>query len=548
MISCLLIHVSRNQLGAPIRTESTIFGESIQIGRAAACKIHLQDHRVNLHHATLRQSDDGALYIESEGDATLKIDGFVEQSASLQPGMRIEIGPYLLLVEQGSTGARISMSVEEVRLTSWKGDTQENRIDPVTLSALGVRKRRLGYGLAAVISLLYLLLPMLPAISSALDAWQSSLPLTLTGSWSPGPMSSGHAVFGEKCSVCHRQAFRAVSDDVCTGCHKKVGRHLTDDVRHAGLFKDVRCADCHADHKGATGLMQHDSSLCVSCHAEIKVRDPKADIANVHDFPGGHPQFRLTLRDSKDGHSVIRVLKNKSDGIIDKPGLKFSHKVHLDKEGISTPQGDTVMVCHDCHRSDKAGIYFEPIEIKKSCQQSGCHGLEFAEPVEGVVPHGSERIVMERLRGYFAKWLADAPENMTGCSLKGEGSSARRTLDCADELAKENAGSSLFGKDGQCAECHEIGVSDDESVPWKVVSPNINPDWYSKSVFPHARHAATQCGACHDKTNSKTSADIAMPNIEKCRECHVDHRPEKGKVSSNCFSCHQFHGGGDAAK
>lgn len=549
MIFCLLIRVSRNQQGVPIRKESTVAGESIQIGRGAACKIRLFDHRVALHHATLRQSKDGELYIEAEGEASLKINGVVEQNASLPPGARVEIGPYLLVVDPASNGPYISLSVEAIPLPSVQGEKKARRAGPLTLSDLGMSKRKLSFGLAVCILFLFLLLPLLPGVSSELDKWQSSLPVTLTDSWSPGPLSGGHGVFGAKCSSCHQRAFRAISDDACTACHKKVGKHLTDDALHASLFKDVRCTECHVDHKGAAGLTRHDSSRCVACHGDIKSRSAKTTVANVHEFSTDHPPFRITVQNGKDGRPVIRALQNQKGKALEQPGLKFSHQVHLDKNGVSSPEGDTVMSCHDCHRPDEPGIHFEPMTMKKTCQQSGCHGLDFTAPVEGMVPHGSEREVMNRMRSYYAKWLVSAPENMAECGHNGSPeNSPQRTLACAAELAQRNAAASLFSKNAGCAECHEIAASDDSEVPWKVTPVRLNRNWHAKSVFSHAKHDTTDCTACHDKTNSKTSADIAMPTIEKCRECHVGDQPVKGKVRSTCDSCHRFHGGGDAVK
>ena len=44
---------------------------------------------------------------------------------------------------------------------------------------------------------------------------------------------------------------------------------------------------------------------------------------------------------------------------------------------------------------------------------------------------------------------------------------------------------------------------------------------------------------------SKKASDIAMPDIAKCRECHVGARPVLKKVTSDCATCHNFHAGRD---
>lgn len=545
MISCLLIQVSRNPQGLPVRKESIITGESIQIGRSAPCRIHLLDHRVNLLHATIKRSEDGTLYIEGEKDATITINGFIEQSAALSPGTRVEIGPYLLVAESVPDGHDIALSVEMTQPLPVPDTAKVYRTAPVTLADLRLSKRKLGFVLAACILFVFLVLPLLPSASSAFDKWQAALPVTLTESWNPGPLAGGHSVFGAKCSICHQRAFQAVSDDACTGCHKQVARHLTKNDLHASVFKNVRCTVCHMDHREKSGLLLHGSSGCVACHGNIK--DKKADtvLANVHDFGADHPPFHITLQ---DGKNVTRVRQDEKGKMIEKSRLKYSHQVHLDKKGVSSPQGDTVMVCRDCHQVDEAGTHFAPMTMQKTCQQSRCHELYFTEPVEGVVPHGSEREVMNKLREFYAKWLADSPsKNMAACAQANTaGNIAKRTLECANDLAQKYAAATLFKESGEnleCGVCHEIEPTGKDDISWKIMPLQINRDWQPGAVFSHSKHDTIDCTECHDKMNSKVSADIAMPAIEKCRECHIGSRPAKGKIRSACDSCHRFHQG-----
>lgn len=543
MISCLLIQVLRSPQGLPVFKESVITGESIQIGRGAACKIHLLDHRVSLLHATVRRSEDGTLYIEGEKDVTININGFIEQTSALSSGTRVEIGPYLLVVEPASGGHDFVLLVEMTQPLLEQDTAKACRTAPVTLAALGLSKRKLGFGLATGVLFLFLLLPMLPSVSTTFDKWQSTLPVTLTESWNPGPLSGGHSMFGSKCSVCHQRTFRAVSDNVCVECHKQVKQHLVKNDVHADAMNSMHCTGCHPDHNGVKGLLRHDSSQCTVCHDDIKAKKATTKLANIHDFGTDHPPFRITLQ---DGKNAVRVRQDEKEKLVEKSGLKYSHQVHLDKKGISSPQGDTIMACQDCHKVDETGAHFASMTMQKTCQQSRCHTLNFTEPVEGDVPHGSEREVMNTLREYYAKHLIDSPaEDAAACTLlRGAGNVAKRTLECANDLARKYAAATLFRKDGknlECGECHEIEPGGDNDVPWKVASLHINRDYQPGAVFAHAKHDTVSCTECHDKMNSKISADIAMPTIEKCRECHAGKRPAKGKIRSDCDSCHQFH-------
>jgi len=527
MISCLLIHVTRNSQGLPISKNSVISGEILQIGRGAACKIHLQDHRISLLHATILRSEEGGLYIDAEHNVTLKVDGFITLSADLVPGTLLEVGPYSLIVEPETEHHEITLSLELIHPLP---AVMQGHV-PVNLAALGWSKRKFGFGMAAIILFLFMLLPLLPAASNALDKWQSGLPVTMTDSWSPGPLSGGHELFASKCSTCHQRAFKSVTDEICTGCHARVSRHLTKADLEVQAFGGMHCTNCHIDHKGREELVLHDSSKCVDCHGNIKDKKTSTELANVNDFNLGHPPFHLTFVSDS---GVVHIREDDKARLIEKSGLKYSHQVHLAKDGVSSPQGDTVMQCQDCHKLEESGKHFAPMSMQKSCQQSGCHALDFTDPVTGLAPHGSERAVMNSLREFYGKWLGVSADNLAAC--KGA-----VVQDCVNELARKNAAATLFRKDLECGECHEISPVANKDVPWKVTPIRINRDWQPGAIFPHNRHDTMKCTDCHDKVESKVSADISMPGIAKCRECHVGNHPAKGKVASGCDSCHQFH-------
>ena len=67
--------------------------------------------------------------------------------------------------------------------------------------------------------------------------------------------------------------------------------------------------------------------------------------------------------------------------------------------------------------------------------------------------------------------------------------------------------------------------------------------WMPQALFSHEKHATESCTTCHDSDKSKKAADIAMPGVEVCQQCHVGARPVLGKVTSDCASCHEFHAG-----
>ena len=544
MIRCLFIQISRNQRGQAVRKELLVTGETLQIGRAAGCKILLLDHRVNLHHAVIRHSDEGKLYIESEEGADILINGSFESSAEFTPGTHVFVGPYELIAEAIKDDYDLAFSVELVNSLPDNHGHISAKQAPVTLAEAGLSKRKPALWLAGMITLVFLLLPMMPTLDSLLPGWVTALQISINKSWQLGNMSRGHHLIGAKCNVCHQRAFEAVPDKACESCHKTVARHVEDKTLHTNAFKGMRCVECHHDHRGEKGQVIQDAQ-CVICHAKIKGKNDKTKLANVRDFGTDHPVFSLTFGTGRKDSDAVRVPQSDKAKLVEKSGLKFSHKIHLDKKGVSSPEGDTVLECRDCHRLDDAGARFKPISMEKDCQQSGCHALRFKPPAAGRhVSHGSERDVMIALREYHATMVIGkmAAGEKFQCGDDGVGKNQiERALGCANNNASVNA-NALFESDRGCGECHEIiRIADDKNAPWKVAPVTITSHWLRNSRFTHAKHGTAKCTECHDKALSEKSSDVAIPAIEKCRECHVGNKPVRNRINSGCDNCHSFH-------
>lgn len=547
MIRCLFIQISRSQSGQPVRKELLVTGETIQIGRAAGCKILLLDHRVNFHHAVIRRSDEGKLLIEAEEGADITIDDSPELSAGLSPGTHVLVGPYELIAETPTGDYDLVLSAEMVRPLADDHEHLSARQAPVTLAGAGLSKRRIALWLAGAIALVFLILPMIPTLGPTLPEWVANPHASIKKSWQLGEMSRGHQLISAKCDACHQKPFEAVPDKACESCHKTVARHIPDKIMHANVFKDMRCGECHHEHRGEVREGTQDAQ-CVTCHAKIKKKNDKTKLADIRDFGKDHPAFSLTFRTGHKDSDVVRIPQSDKARLVEKSGLKFSHKVHLDKEGVSSPEGDTVLECRDCHQPDAAGARFIPISMEKNCQQSGCHALNFTPPVpKRQIPHISEQRLMVALREYYATTAIG--KAATGGKLQcGAGAGVgknqlERALDCANHKAYVNA-EALFKPDGGCGECHEIThVADDRDVPWKVMPVTLTGHWLRNSRFTHAEHGTAKCTECHDKTKSEKGSDVAIPAIEKCRECHAGKKQVKNRINSGCDNCHSFHNG-----
>ncbi len=536
MITCRLVTITHNPEGQH-RESLLVSGETLPIGRAAGCPIHLQDPEVDLLHATVSRAPDGTLQIEAPPGRLIHIDGFMESGARLHPCMCIRIGRYLLTVGDSEGDLDLVLSLEASNAVPAAAEAALPRL--AAPGASKVRKRSVGLGLAAFILLLFLVLPTLPWWSAVPGGWQADLVAPFTHFASPGPLMRGHRTFQDECTTCHERPFHAVADSACTQCHERVGGHLAAGSFDGHGVDGLRCIDCHPAHPAKAETARGGASVCLSCHRSTKLGN-----ARVVDFDRDHPPFRLSV---PAGEGNLRVIHDGRDIPAEQSGLKFSHQIHLAAEGVSTPEGDTVLTCPDCHLLERSGDHFEPIEMEKSCQQAGCHRVRYPKPIYAVVPHGPVDEVMKTLRLHYAEWLARSPaRRFTALCAPAEETenAARTTLDCIHRLAEEKAGATLFRTTGkrllECALCHEVTATGDPNSPWAITPVRTRHDWQPKARFPHSKHRTTACVECHDKSASRTSDDVAFPRIDKCRECHAGSE-ESGKVRSRCEECHTFH-------
>ncbi len=539
MIRCQVVHIHRNSRGQAVRKEQTVFGETIQIGRASDCRILLPSPGVSMYHAVLRHGEDGRLYLSAQEGAELLVNDALAKQVECIPGTYILLGSFRLVIEEntGSFDVVIAIEAED------EARRAQARL-PISIAELQLSKRRVAFWTSLVVVVIFLLLPLMQSLPATKGA---KLPVSFLDLWNIGHMSSGHHSLASKCSTCHEKPFQPVADKACMSCHT-TRHHIADPVLFEKAFRNKRCADCHPDHRGDLPIERLDKQ-CVSCHGNIKAINPRASHTSIQDFSVDHPDFKLTL---KTGHGERDFREVTQIGNVkEKSGLKFSHLVHLNKKGISTPDGDTVMVCQDCHLPDDAGLRFNPISMEKSCQQSGCHALDFDPPVaDRPLPHGSVPKLMDTLREYYAKAAVDEMLTSGTRECAGEPTTGKNLLERVQSCAKNQVGANLHklftSKEG-CVECHEVSPQPENAdEPWKVHAIQITQHWLRHAAFSHSRHATSRCTDCHDKENSRSSGDISIPDIKKCRTCHVGAKEVKGKVSTSCEACHVFHRDEDA--
>lgn len=549
MIYCLLVQITRNSKGQEVREERDIAGDNLRMGRGADCILHLPDPRINLHHATIQYADDGKLYLESAREL-LSFNGVMRKRDALRAGMRLLIGPYQLTVEEKDKDHDLVLGFELIQ--ALPDDRAEfKKRSRTSLAQTGLSKRSLAVGLAALITLAFLVLPVLNAIQPELRASSRRLPISLDEAWSPGAISTGHQGFAKDCQQCHTKPFVRVEDQACRACHLDLGDHLVNKTLQTNIFGNTRCASCHLEHKVGASIAQSNPALCVGCHSNLtahKSDNTAITLANIHDFGSDHPGFKLSIKTAGAEITVQRIDQNDKSRLKENSGLKFPHDIHTATKGIKSPDGITKLQCISCHAPDEAGVRFKPVAMKTHC--ANCHRLEFEPAVSNRhVPHGDVAEVMTSLREFYgSQSVAESPIDVAiidGLLQRPEPGGIAK-LEHARASAWANQKANVIATDlfevRVCVSCHEIKRNlANEKQPWTIAPVTITEHWLPKNNFSHNRHTNSKCSTCHNVSSSKSSADIAIPDILTCQSCHAGATPARNKVTSTCESCHGFH-------
>ncbi|HBA09026.1 MAG TPA: hypothetical protein DCW48_05350, partial [Methylotenera mobilis] len=197
MINCLLIKITNNSRGLPVRNYRTLNATELMIGRSAECNIHLADPRIAMHHAVIKELEDGHLYVVSI-NGEIEVDGAMLQNIKLIPGKQIMIGPYQLNVEPAPPDVNLSVSLTLVNPLSDDYQDLKARTHEPLPNAFKF-KWRLSMWLIAFISLVFLVLPLAQNLIPQLQSSMSELPFGFDRVWSSGRMSTAHRHFGSQC-------------------------------------------------------------------------------------------------------------------------------------------------------------------------------------------------------------------------------------------------------------------------------------------------------------------------------------------------------------
>lgn len=339
---------------------------------------------------------------------------------------------------------------------------------------------------------------------------------------SPGPLTAAHALATGRCEECHAR-WSGVEDANCAACHPR-GRH------HESQVFDPACASCHSEHGGAQTLARPADVHCTQCHADLTVRGRRQslDFARHVDSFARHPEFAFRRERRADPGTV-----------------KLDHRKHLE---LSMPTLGRTMACADCHRPDETGRRMRPIEYERDCRS--CHELSLEGELAGRrATHGSTMSrLRDELRGFATERVLDplaARDGSAAPPLLPDGRTREQAI--ADGsvtrwIERAVADAFDFVTRVRCAECHEL-ARDADGTPSGVAAPAIPARWMAHAEFDHEAHAPAgapvsdgACAGCHAGVQASTrSADVLLPGIESCRECHGV------TARADCVLCHGYH-------
>jgi len=518
MIHCLLIKVSHNSRGLPVRSYHTLTCDELTLGRGAENKVHLSDPRVAMHHAVIKRLDDGQPHLVAiHGE--LEVDGAQQQSVALTHGQRVMIGPYQLTVEPAPPDVDLAVSlVLAHRLPDDYQDLKSRTREP--LSGAAAFKRRLALWLAGLTALVFLGLPLAQVLISSFRTTMNEQPMGFDRVWSPGRISTAHQHFGAQCANCHQVPGQRVTDQACLACHRDTAPHIVDPAlqQHAFAAKGryflhggVRCIECHSEHKAPYPLVRQYNGVCVRCHGDIKAVNPKSLLPDIHDFDHDHPGFKLSFKTGPGEQDVERIAQADKTHLKENSGLKFPHSQHIGLvQGPGGMSDIRQLTCASCHHPEGKEMRFAVVSFKRDCLSCHADRLEVG-PANATLrlPHGAEQDVINVLKAGAPKQFARYSE-----TLKSDG----------------------------CGYCHDmVSPAKDDPLPWRVTPLHITQDWFSKARFNHASHRTQRCQSCHAVEHSESSADVAIPDKLSCLRCHAGSSPKYRRIASSCMSCHDFH-------
>ena len=557
--------------GGEKRKMTELSGTTLRIGRGTDNDLHLDDHSVQLHHAVIQE--EGECYVLRDLNIlnlTWVNDVPVKEFVLPEAGT-IRIGPYTLRFARPTPTSPFMIEYEVLAdVVSEAPPAKAALGGPPPTPASKMRDEKFHLVAAYQLHGRYLNKTTMTLLAVLVVIGGSALVAALGKHlvFMPGSISMKHRLFANDCSRCHvawNPVLAGVPDKTCLSCHSGPP-HFSEQA----FSPAPQCASCHVEHRGQAVLTALFTSVCLQCHADLKVKEPRIPVTTaIHSFVADHPEFAISV--SRPGYTIQRVGLNERKQVVDTAAIKLNHRLHL-KPDLMGPDGPEQLSCASCHQGDQQGAYMRPVKYEKDCMR--CHLLDFDERLPGkILPHGQALEEVDRfLRATYAEYylLQHQPElKARGPARRLPGAPRPKEEMWVDGMVEESErlimgppGSQT--KKGKCALCHVLDIpagasqstqlgeakSSTRVSEYRMLFPTIvrtaMPErWLPYSTFDHKAHNILKCVACHEAApHSKETKDVLLPSIVSCRNCHF----EPGGARAQCLTCHVYHDKSQAQK
>lgn len=561
-------HVSFTNDGREIVRSKDLAQTTLSVGRGPSCDIALPDVSVPLDHARITVNPDGSLSIDAIAGAPFIANGRNATNVKIDrgEGVVVNFGSHEFIISRA--GDDVSIRVERKSAVADSSEAKDSKY-VFSLGKVGGRMRLPAWILVITILAALLAWPIWTWSNFHLAKTRADS-FHADQSWSSGKISLGHASFAKDCQACHVNAFESVRDSSCASCHTKVHDHadvklLANAKGDPNPFRQVlnatsrmfnrpenSCVDCHSEHEGAVSLPATPQRFCTDCHVGLSTRVKTTKLLDVGDFATGHPEFRPGIVTSPGESPTIKRI-SLSANPRENSGLKFPHALHLSTTNGVARMANTLpaykgaggsgLSCSSCHTATADKSTFAPVEMEKNC--SACHSLGFGKVGNTVLSlrHGNEKQAIAEIT---ALYRGIGPQNpaaigfLQGRHVPGNNSATPRFN--AGSTSADAAIRRVFSQGGACYECHEVvKPTNPASLNFTVKPISVPKHYMSKAWFNHKAHETEKCETCHKAPQSKTSADVLMPDIKSCQTCHAGATPKRDKITSTCSMCHGYH-------
>jgi predicted CXXCH cytochrome family protein len=560
-VDVLLREVKRDGSGAIRYQDVEVSVPAVTIGSRNDRVLQLLGPRVGAEHATLVAGRGGA-EVRCERGRTVRVDGRDVRRAKLAPGSLVELDGHRLRLVEAPAGFDLALEYEIDEKAQAAGFERAFVTD---LDRTWLGRRGPAWTLLLAVVVVTLAVPLALQFTGdeapggaapARAAWVPDDRL-----WTSGPLHPAHQLaLGDDCGACHQALFQRVPDDSCTSCHADLADHVPAELATRIDAAPGRCASCHLEHNEPERLVLEGDGLCTDCHAEPERFAPHVELASTTGFGDArHPAFAVDLVQpvvQEAGTGLLfswETVRMPLDAAEDRSNLVFPHDVHLDAGKVRTLDTDAALACGDCHRAQPDGEHFAPVRMAEHCID--CHELKFdPDDPSRELPHGQPLEVLLTIEGHYLRKFSDPDRGADDGRRRrrpDRGADAARCTDspfaCA-MAATEQEAINQFTQRG-CVTCHrveDLGTADLYGR-FQVRPVRLTADFYADARFDHRSHRThpelegdAVCGDCHDARSSSASADVLMPALDGCTDCHGDASVGDVVVLA-CGDCHGYH-------